>query len=364
MVLVCMGDTLEFLLKFNCGETLALMNRCTTTVCYRSTPAQKALAVRCVKLVQKKVCLAVGDGANDVSMILQADVGVGIVGKEGAHAAMSADYIAVRFEHLQRLLLVHGRWALLRSAGTCFTNLYKSMAFPFTLYIYSFVSGANGSVAMDDIFFSFTSLLFSSLVPLCIGIFDQDVTQEHLLRRPQLYAEFRAKPSMAFKKLFYWLAVGIYQSSICFISFHVIAFEEVWVDGLLKSGGMVVSGNAEVMCSVLIINIQMTLAGQYIPGHMLRCAAMSIFLFFVAFFILSATIETPMYGVAYAIFNTPSMYFVVIFCIVTAFLPAFIWNSYCAMFNPDVNYLFKEAMRQQEKEKKTPMALRKITEEK
>lgn len=31
----------------------------------------------------KKTTLAIGDGANDVAMILQAHVGVGILGKEG-----------------------------------------------------------------------------------------------------------------------------------------------------------------------------------------------------------------------------------------------------------------------------------------
>lgn len=31
----------------------------------------------------KKTTLAIGDGANDVNMILQAHVGIGILGKEG-----------------------------------------------------------------------------------------------------------------------------------------------------------------------------------------------------------------------------------------------------------------------------------------
>ena len=35
------------------------------------------------KRFPKKVTLSIGDGANDVNMILQAHVGVGIFGKEG-----------------------------------------------------------------------------------------------------------------------------------------------------------------------------------------------------------------------------------------------------------------------------------------
>merc|ERR1740117_873236 len=168
MVLVCEGDALEFLLKFNMDEMLDLQERCDTMVCSRSTPAQKALAVRCMKIMRKKVCLAVGDGANDVSMILQADVGVGIMGKEGAHAAMSADYVAIRFKHLQRLLLVHGRWSLLRCSGTIFMNLYKCYAYPLTIYYFAFSSGADGTVMMDEMWYSFFSLLFVALPPFCI----------------------------------------------------------------------------------------------------------------------------------------------------------------------------------------------------
>ena len=39
-----------------------------------------------------KTTLSIGDGANDVPMIMKAHVGVGILGKEGQQAARSADF--------------------------------------------------------------------------------------------------------------------------------------------------------------------------------------------------------------------------------------------------------------------------------
>jgi phospholipid-translocating ATPase len=39
--------------------------------------------VRCISKYTKKITAAIGDGGNDVSMILEANVGIGIVGKEG-----------------------------------------------------------------------------------------------------------------------------------------------------------------------------------------------------------------------------------------------------------------------------------------
>lgn len=39
-----------------------------------------------------KKTLSIGDGANDVPMIMKADVGVGIAGKEGMQAARCSDF--------------------------------------------------------------------------------------------------------------------------------------------------------------------------------------------------------------------------------------------------------------------------------
>ena len=57
-----------------------------------------------------KMTLAIGDGGNDVNMIQEAHVGVGIRGKEGQQAVLASDYALPRFAYLERLLLVHGRW--------------------------------------------------------------------------------------------------------------------------------------------------------------------------------------------------------------------------------------------------------------
>jgi len=50
----------------------------------RVTPRQKAEIIRLVKdMYPHKKTLAIGDGANDVPMIMKADVGIGLSGKEG-----------------------------------------------------------------------------------------------------------------------------------------------------------------------------------------------------------------------------------------------------------------------------------------
>lgn len=69
--------------------------------------------------------LAIGDGANDVSMIQAADVGVGISGEEGLQAVNSSDYAIAQFRFLKRLLLVHGHWSYYRN-GNMYVRLLLS----------------------------------------------------------------------------------------------------------------------------------------------------------------------------------------------------------------------------------------------
>ncbi|KAI8006822.1 Phospholipid-transporting ATPase 2 [Camellia lanceoleosa] len=92
---------------------LAILSR--TAICCRVTPSQKAQLVELLKSCDYRT-LAIGDGGNDVRMIQQADIGVGISGREGLQAARAADYSIGKFRFLQRLILVHGRYSYNRTA--------------------------------------------------------------------------------------------------------------------------------------------------------------------------------------------------------------------------------------------------------
>ena len=93
----------------------------------RVSPLQKALVVKLVKRHLKAILLAIGDGANDVSMIQAAHVGVGISGVEGLQAARSADVAIAQFRYLRKLLLVHGSWSYQRISRTILYSFYKNV---------------------------------------------------------------------------------------------------------------------------------------------------------------------------------------------------------------------------------------------
>lgn len=120
------GESLKLMLADELKQKfLLLCKQCKSVLCCRVSPAQKAAVVQMVKTGLNIMALSIGDGANDVAMIQAADVGVGIVGEEGRQAAMSSDYAIGQFRFLQRLILVHGRYAYRRMGETIANFFYK-----------------------------------------------------------------------------------------------------------------------------------------------------------------------------------------------------------------------------------------------
>ena len=121
-----------------------LLSMCSSVICCRVSPIQKAEVVELVQEYTKDICLAIGDGANDVAMIQKAHIGVGISGNEGLQAANNSDFAIAQFRFLKRLLLLHGAWFHTRIAKVIYWSFYKNIC----LYIidlwfasYSYWSG-------------------------------------------------------------------------------------------------------------------------------------------------------------------------------------------------------------------------------
>jgi phospholipid-transporting ATPase len=101
-----------------------------TVICCRVSPLQKSQVVKMMKNFDKtKITLAIGDGGNDVSMIMEAHIGIGIYGEEGLRAAQSSDYAIGEFQILRRLLFFHGSLNLMRNSEMIIYFFYKNFVF-------------------------------------------------------------------------------------------------------------------------------------------------------------------------------------------------------------------------------------------
>lgn len=192
------------------------MNFLRSVICCRSTPNQKAEVVKFVKKYLNKTTLAIGDGGNDVNMIQAADIGVGILGKEGNQAAMQSDYSFSQFRFLGRLLLLHGRWSYLRTAYFVNFFFYKNILFTFQQVWFAFYNGYGAQTFWEDGY----SLNFNSLVtaaaPVYYGIWEQDLNplQNKFVEKqlPLLYKSFRARELFSYLTFSKFFAEGFFQS--------------------------------------------------------------------------------------------------------------------------------------------------------
>nr|XP_048704351.1 phospholipid-transporting ATPase VD isoform X4 [Caretta caretta]XP_048704352.1 phospholipid-transporting ATPase VD isoform X4 [Caretta caretta]XP_048704354.1 phospholipid-transporting ATPase VD isoform X4 [Caretta caretta] len=215
--LVIDGKTLEYALHESLQSIfLELTERCRAVVCCRAMPLQKSEVVKLVRNRLKVMTLAVGDGANDVSMIQVADTGVGLSGQEGMQAVMASDFAISQFKHLRKLLLVHGHWCYTRLANMILYFFYKNVAFVNLLFWYQFFCGFSGTSMTDYWVLIFFNLLFTSVPPIIYGILDKDISAEVLMQLPELYVT--GQKSQAYSPPIFWITLldAFYQSLVCF----------------------------------------------------------------------------------------------------------------------------------------------------
>ena len=128
------GITLSFIFSSESlkNRFLHLALQAKSCVCCRVSPGQKMEVVKLGKNRCQCITLAIGDGANDVSMIQEAHIGIGICGKEGSQATQAAEFSFSQFSYLKHLLLHHGRLAYNRVSFFILYYFYKNFTSAFT----------------------------------------------------------------------------------------------------------------------------------------------------------------------------------------------------------------------------------------
>ncbi|KAH9632831.1 hypothetical protein HF086_005886 [Spodoptera exigua] len=226
---------------------LDVVLQCRSVICCRVTPLQKAMVVELIKKSRKAVTLAIGDGANDVSMIK----GVGISGQEGMQAVLASDYSIAQFRFLQRLLLVHGRWSYYRMCKFLRYFFYKNFAFTVCHFWFAFFCGFSAQTVFDEMFISVYNLFYTSLPVLALGVFEQDVADTTSLQFPKLYAP--GHTSQLFNKTEFIKSTlhGCFTSLVLFLIPYGTYKDGLAPNGLILSDHMLLG---TVVATILIID--------------------------------------------------------------------------------------------------------------
>ncbi|XAR55536.1 Phospholipid-translocating ATPase [Bertholletia excelsa] len=218
------GWALEIALKHyrKAFTELAILSR--TAICCRVTPSQKAQLVELLKSCEYRT-LAVGDGGNDVRMIQQADIGVGISGREGLQAARAADYSIGKFRFLQRLILVHGRYSYNRTAFLSQYSFYKSLVICFIQIFFSFISGVSGTSLFNSVSLMAYNVFYTS-IPVLVSVLDKDLTERTVMQHPQILFYCQAGRLLNPSTFAGWFGRSFFHAIVVFvISVHAYAFE-------------------------------------------------------------------------------------------------------------------------------------------
>nr|XP_004250373.1 phospholipid-transporting ATPase 2 isoform X1 [Solanum lycopersicum] len=301
------GWALEIVLKHyrKAFTELAILSR--TAICCRVTPSQKAQLVELLKSCEYRT-LAIGDGGNDVRMIQQADIGVGISGREGLQAARAADYSIGKFRFLKRLILVHGRYSYNRTAFLSQYSFYKSLLICFIQIFFSFISGVSGTSLFNSVSLMAYNVFYTS-VPVLVSVLDKDLSERTVMQHPQILFYCQAGRLLNPSTFAGWFGRSLFHAIVVFvITIHAYAFEKSEME---EASMVALSGCIWLQAFVVALETNSFTILQHIAiwGNLVA--------FYVINWIVSAFPSSGLYTIMFRLCRQPS-YWITIFIIVAA----------------------------------------------
>ncbi|KAL8270199.1 hypothetical protein Esti_005874 [Eimeria stiedai] len=328
-----------------------LASLCNTVIACRVSPKQKAEVVRhCQRYQRNTVSLGIGDGANDVGMLISANVGVGIRGKEGLQAVRAADFSITEFKYLKNLLFCHGAEALRRNSFQIYQTIWKNVVFGMADFFFAFVSAWSASDLFNSWLKQLFNVLYTTLPVFLYAIFDRQLPMEVTLQTPVLYPAFAKLGVQRFAgaALFWrWFLYGLFTACCCvFVPLYGLGWSQAVTseDGVVGLGvrydGIAVFWSIIMVCNLIIIPYLHT---------WFWFIWLAVFLDF-GFWFLSVGVCPlvpgdycpELYGALKATHSISRYYFSVLLAVFVSLLPPFLSWFYVTMFRPSAQCIIRE----------------------
>ena len=332
---------------------LSIAKDAISVICCRVSPIQKSQVVKMIKNYDKNaITLAIGDGGNDVSMIMESHIGIGIYGEEGMRAVQSSDFAIGEFKIIHRLLFFHGRTSYIRNSECIHYFFYKNFVFTLVQFFYGFLNNFSGQTIMDDWFITLFNLLFTSL-PLAVRAcleFDLKPEDGIVIRKmfPFLYLETRENQIFTRNKFFFTLLKGTFH---CLINYFYVVY-------CLKNSIVDKNGNVECLWMIsvnlftnilIIISVDLIFYTKFYTGINFIVALISTFCFYLIFlFIVHFSMNFNSFGSMKVSFNSIEIWMNIIFICGFCFFIDFVVKNYYFIFSPSLNVVL-QSLRNQKK---------------
>jgi phospholipid-translocating ATPase len=187
-----------------------------SVVCCRCSPTQKAQIVKNIRKYSTKRTLSIGDGGNDVPMIQEANLGVGIVGKEGMQASLAADYSITKFCHLKRLLLWYGRISYKNTSNIVIFVIHRGLIISLLQLLFSIIYYFSPIPLYNGFLMLGYSTLYTN-IPVLTLLLDTEISNKDVMKFPDLYRELQKGRSLNIKAFLVLFFQSLFQASVIMI---------------------------------------------------------------------------------------------------------------------------------------------------
>ena len=255
-----------------------------SVICCRLSPKQKSLIVNLVKSHGKFVTLAIGDGANDVPMILEASIGIGIQGKEGSQASRTADYSIGQFRFLNKLILFYGRNGFSKIAKYILYYFYKNILLVFTELMFVFYDGYSGQIFFPDWYGTMFNAIFTSWPCIFVFAYEKDLSFEICKKFPVLYLAGPKNYYFNLKIFWIYIIYAIIHSILCFIIPAYGLQSIVSKDGITMNNWEISTVSFSMI--IHVVSIKLLLISNFWNWFSISLTILSVFFYYIIIIIL------------------------------------------------------------------------------
>ena len=339
IAVVVNGLTLSFIMEDESLKPLFfflsyLANSC---ICCRVSPAQKMQVVKLTSSFGKWTTLSIGDGANDVSMIQEANIGVGISGKEGTQAVQASDFYFSQFKSLKPLLLVHGRYAYMRISLFILYYFYKNFLSVFTEIWFAFFSGFSGQIFFLDWLPAMYNTFWTSWPCLTFFTLEKDLQPKDSLEYVGLYSAGQKSRLFNIKQFWIWVAFSALSATWIFW-LPVFACEQ----GTSANGRQISlfwMSTVSFMMLLHTVNLKLMIVSRFWNKYSIFTIFLSFLLFYLVTLVLSSgrvavVFQPELNGMFTEVLANGKTWVVVVVGPVLALLPDFLYCCLEDLFFP------------------------------
>ncbi|KAG7027531.1 Phospholipid-transporting ATPase 1, partial [Cucurbita argyrosperma subsp. argyrosperma] len=336
LALIIDGNSLVYILEKELESQLFdLATSCNVVLCCRVAPLQKAGIVDLIKSRTDDMTLAIGDGANDVSMIQMADVGVGICGQEGRQAVMASDFAMGQFRFLKRLLLVHGHWNYQRVGYMVLYNFYRNAVFVLMLFWYILCTAFSTTSALTDWSSVFYSVIYTSIPTIFVGILDKDLSDKTLLQYPKLYGAGHRQEAYNLRLFWFTMIDTLWQSLVLFyVPLYIYRESSIDIWSL---------GSLWTIAVVILVNVHLAMDVQRWVYITHAAVWGSIVITYACMVVLDSIPVFPNYWTIFHLAKSPTYWLTILLIIVVGLLPRYLFKVVNQRFWPSDIQIAREA---------------------